>query len=121
MARRRGRARGRRAVPRPLHEVAQREAPDCRIVYADNDPIVLTHARALLRSTPLGSLAYLDADLRYPDMILAEAVKTPRRPPHGAVGRRGLQGLGAPGQAGWQAEPGNTPRFYRLSRSRRWR
>ena len=58
-----------------IHEVAQREAPDCRIVYADNDPVVLTHARALLRSTPLGSLAYLDADLRYPDMILAEAVE----------------------------------------------
>ena len=59
-----------------IHEVAQREAPDSRIVYADNDPVVLTHARALLRSTPLGSLAYLDADLRYPDMILAEAAKT---------------------------------------------
>src|ERR1700722_6378579 len=58
------------------HEVAQREASDCRIVYADNDPVVLTHARALLRSTPLGSLAYLDADLRYPDMILAEAART---------------------------------------------
>jgi len=56
--------------------VAQRAAPDSRIVYADNDPIVLTHARALLRSTPLGSLAYLDADLRYPDMILAEAART---------------------------------------------
>ena len=55
---------------------AQREAPDCRIVYADNDPVVLTHARALLRGTPVGSLAYLDADLRYPDMILAEAAKT---------------------------------------------
>jgi hypothetical protein len=59
-----------------IHEVAQREAPDSRIVYADNDPVVLTHARALLRGTPLGSLAYLDADLRYPDMILAEAAKT---------------------------------------------
>jgi len=59
-----------------IHEVAQRQAAGCRIVYADNDPVVLTHARALLRSTPLGSLAYLDADLRYPDMILAEAAKT---------------------------------------------
>ena len=59
-----------------IHEVAQREAPDSRVVYADNDPIVLTHARALLKSTPLGSLAYLDADLRYPDMILAEAART---------------------------------------------
>jgi O-methyltransferase involved in polyketide biosynthesis len=59
-----------------IHEVAQREAPESRIVYADNDPVVLTHARALLRSTPQGGLAYLDADLRYPDMILAEAAKT---------------------------------------------
>ncbi|HEX4089924.1 MAG TPA: SAM-dependent methyltransferase [Trebonia sp.] len=59
-----------------VHEVAQREAPDSRVVYADNDPVVLSHARALLRSTPQGGLAYLDADLRYPDMILAEAVKT---------------------------------------------
>jgi O-methyltransferase involved in polyketide biosynthesis len=59
-----------------IHEVAQREAPDARVVYADNDPVVLTHARALLRSAPAGGLAYLDADLRYPDMILAEAVKT---------------------------------------------
>jgi O-methyltransferase involved in polyketide biosynthesis len=59
-----------------IHEVAQREAPDARIVYADNDPVVLAHARALLRSTPQGGLAYLDADLRFPDMILAEAAKT---------------------------------------------
>jgi O-methyltransferase involved in polyketide biosynthesis len=59
-----------------IHEVAQRQAPDARIVYADNDPVVLTHARALLRSTQEGGLAYLDADLRFPDMILAEAAKT---------------------------------------------
>ena len=58
------------------HEVAQSVAPESRVVYVDNDPVVLTHARALLRSTSLGSLAYLDADLRYPDMILAEAAKT---------------------------------------------
>jgi O-methyltransferase involved in polyketide biosynthesis len=59
-----------------IHEVAQREAPDSRVVYADNDPVVLTHARALLRSTPPGALAYLDADLRDPGTILAEAAKT---------------------------------------------
>jgi SAM-dependent methyltransferase len=59
-----------------IHEVAQREAPDSRVVYADNDPVVLTHARALLRSTPEGALAYLDADLRDPDTILAEAAET---------------------------------------------
>ena len=58
------------------HEVAQREAPDSRIVYADNDPVVLSHARALLKSTPQGACAYLDADLRDPDTILASAADT---------------------------------------------
>ncbi|GIJ44503.1 hypothetical protein Val02_13890 [Virgisporangium aliadipatigenens] len=55
------------------HEVAQRIAPDARIVYVDNDPIVLAHARALLRSSKEGRTAYLDADLRDPDRILADA------------------------------------------------
>ncbi|ABD11627.1 hypothetical protein ThrDRAFT_03272 [Frankia casuarinae] len=54
-----------------LHEVAQGIAPDARIVYTDNDPIVLAHARALLASTPEGRTAYLDADLRDPERILA--------------------------------------------------
>lgn len=58
------------------HEVAQREAPESRIVYVDNDPVVLTHARALLESTPQGACAYLDADLRDPDTILADAADT---------------------------------------------
>jgi len=58
------------------HEVAQREAPDSRIVYADNDPVVLSHARALLKSTREGACAYLDADLRDPDTILAKAADT---------------------------------------------
>ncbi len=53
-----------------LHEVAQRFAPDSRILYIDNDPIVLVHARALLGSTPEGRTAYLDADLHDPDTIL---------------------------------------------------
>ncbi len=52
------------------HEVAQRVNPRCRVVYVDNDPIVLAHARALLTSTPAGATAYLDADLRDPDRIL---------------------------------------------------
>jgi hypothetical protein len=52
------------------HEVAQAVAPDARIVYVDNDPIVLTHARALLTSSPDGATAYLDADIRDPDRIL---------------------------------------------------
>ncbi len=58
------------------HEVAQREAPDSRIVYADNDPAVINHSKALLRSTPQGALAYLDADLLDPDTILAGAADT---------------------------------------------
>jgi hypothetical protein len=55
------------------HEVAQRAAPDSRVVYVDNDPIVLLHAQALLRSTPQGTTDYLQADLRDPGMILDRA------------------------------------------------
>ncbi|MCX2971219.1 SAM-dependent methyltransferase [Streptomyces sp. TRM70308] len=58
------------------HEVAQRVAPEARIVYVDNDPLVLTHARALLTSTPEGTTAYLDADLHDPGAILAQARQT---------------------------------------------
>lgn len=53
------------------HEVAQRIAPDSRIVYADNDPLVLAHARALLKSAEAGRTAYIQADLREPERILA--------------------------------------------------
>jgi trans-aconitate methyltransferase len=55
------------------HEVAQSVAPAARIVYVDNDPIVLTHARALLTSDPAGATDYIDADLRDPRGILARA------------------------------------------------
>jgi hypothetical protein len=58
------------------HEVAQQEAPDSRIVYIDNDPIVLLHAQALLKSTPEGACDYIQADLRDPDTILAAAERT---------------------------------------------
>lgn len=58
------------------HEVAQRLAPEARIVYVDNDPLVLTHARALLTSTPEGACAYIDADVRDTDLILDEASRT---------------------------------------------
>jgi S-adenosyl methyltransferase len=58
------------------HQVAQGVAPQCRIVYVDNDPIVLSHARALLKTDPQGACAYLDADLRDPDAILAAAAET---------------------------------------------
>ncbi|MGV9251155.1 SAM-dependent methyltransferase [Streptomyces sp. NPDC003697] len=58
------------------HEVAQRIAPESRIVYVDNDPIVLAHAAALLHSTPEGSTDYLDEDLRNVDTILEHAART---------------------------------------------
>jgi len=58
------------------HEVAQRVAPQCRIVYVDHDPVVLAHAKQLLTSTPQGASAYLDGDLRDPAAILAAAADT---------------------------------------------
>jgi hypothetical protein len=58
------------------HEVAQRIAPESRIVYVDNDPIVLAHARALLDSTPEGATDYIEADARDPEAILREAART---------------------------------------------
>jgi hypothetical protein len=58
------------------HEVAQRIAPESRIVYVDKDPLVLTHARALLTSTPQGATAYVDADLYDPERILEAAAET---------------------------------------------
>ena len=54
------------------HEVAQAIAPDSRIVYVDNDPMVMAHARALLTSTPSGKTAYIEADVRDPAAILAD-------------------------------------------------
>jgi hypothetical protein len=54
-----------------VHEVAQSIAPACRVVYVDNDPLVLVHARALLSSSPEGRTAYIDADVREPEKILA--------------------------------------------------
>src|SRR5579864_8517951 len=58
------------------HQVAQSVAPDSRIVYVDNDPLVLSHARALLTSSPEGVTAYLNADLRDADDILEQAADT---------------------------------------------
>ncbi len=58
------------------HEVAQSAASDSRIVYVDNDPVVLAHARALLTSTTDGATDYIDADLRQADQILAKAART---------------------------------------------
>jgi hypothetical protein len=58
------------------HEVAQSLAPDCRVVYVDNDPVVLSHARALLTSSSDGLTSYIDADARDPEVILTQAGKT---------------------------------------------
>ena len=57
-----------------VHEVAQAVAPDARVVYVDNDPLVLVHARALLTSAPEGQTAYIQADLRDPGEILSSPV-----------------------------------------------
>jgi hypothetical protein len=58
------------------HEVAQSIAPESRIAYVDNDPLVLAHARALLTSNPLGVTDYIEADARDTDTILKEAART---------------------------------------------
>lgn len=58
------------------HQVAQSVAPEARIVYVDNDPIVLAHARALLTSSPEGVTDYIDADMHDPATILEKASKT---------------------------------------------
>ncbi len=56
-----------------LHEVVQQVIPEARVVYADNDPIVLAHSRALLVSTPEGKTAYLEADVTDPQSIIESA------------------------------------------------
>ena len=58
------------------HEVAQRIAPECRVVYCDNDPLVLAHARALLTSSVVGATDYIDADARDTETILHGARRT---------------------------------------------
>ena len=58
------------------HEVAQSVAPESRVVYVDYDPVVLTHARALLTSSPEGVTNYIEADLRDPSKILGAAART---------------------------------------------
>ncbi|HEX8861915.1 MAG TPA: SAM-dependent methyltransferase [Actinomycetes bacterium] len=58
------------------HQVAQGVAPESRIVYVDNDPLVLVHARALLTGTAEGAIDYIEADLSDPDQIAREASKT---------------------------------------------
>jgi SAM-dependent methyltransferase len=57
------------------HEIAQLVAPEAMVVYMDNDPVVFAHGRRMLASGPHGSTAYLDADLRDPGHIVAEAAR----------------------------------------------
>jgi hypothetical protein len=59
-----------------VHEVAQRADPSARVVYVDNDPLVLAHARALLASAPAGRTAYIHADLHDPQAILSDPATT---------------------------------------------
>ncbi|MFI0968089.1 SAM-dependent methyltransferase [Streptomyces sp. NPDC021080] len=59
-----------------VHQIAQRIIPDARVVYVDNDPVVLAHARALLTSGPEGRTDYIDADLQEPKQILEQAAGT---------------------------------------------
>jgi hypothetical protein len=63
-------------APGGTHETAQRVNPGSRVVYCDNDQLVLTHARALLTSTDQGTCGYVDADLREPQTILGQAAQT---------------------------------------------
>ncbi|WP_395108463.1 SAM-dependent methyltransferase [Actinomadura sp. SCN-SB] len=59
-----------------IHEVVQEVAPECRVVYVDNDPMVLVHARALLTGSPEGKTTYVDADLRDLGAIVEKAAET---------------------------------------------
>ncbi|WP_431036254.1 SAM-dependent methyltransferase [Streptomyces sp. P6-2-1] len=59
-----------------LHQVSQAIAPESRVVYCDNDPIVLAHAEALMTGTPQGATAYIQADFRDPAKILEQAAET---------------------------------------------
>src|SRR5215470_13245544 len=63
-------------APASTHQVAQAMEPQCRVVYVDNDPLVLVHARALLTSGPQGSCDYVEADLRDTAAVLAGAAQT---------------------------------------------
>jgi hypothetical protein len=64
------------AVAGSTHEVAQDIDPEARVVYADSDPMVLAHARALMTSTARGAIGFVDADIREPDTIMADARAT---------------------------------------------
>jgi hypothetical protein len=63
-------------TPENAHQIAQRIAPQSRVVYVDYDPLVLVHVRALLTSLPGGRIDYVEADVRDPGTILADAAET---------------------------------------------
>jgi SAM-dependent methyltransferase len=63
-------------APGSTHELAQQVAPESAVAYVDNDPLVLVYARALLTSRPEGRCGYIEADLRDPAAILAQASAT---------------------------------------------
>lgn len=58
------------------HQIAQRIAPECRVVYVDHDPLVITHVDALLTSTPEGASSYVEADMEDTDLVLRGAGDT---------------------------------------------
>jgi hypothetical protein len=72
-----------------VHEVAQEVVPAARVVYADNDPLVLAHARALLTSTPAGRTAYIHADLREPGHAPDDGTRPGRHVRRGTDDARG--------------------------------
>jgi hypothetical protein len=79
------------------HQVAQAVAPESRVVYVDNDPMVMVHARALLTSTPEGATSYLEDDLRFP--AFEGRVREPaRRPGTARPGRGSAVGVAAGGR-----------------------
>jgi hypothetical protein len=63
------------AISGNTHDVAQQVDPSCRVAYADSDPMVLAHARALMKSGPVGATGFIDADVRDPDGILEGAAR----------------------------------------------
>jgi hypothetical protein len=94
------------------HEVAQAVAPAARVVYVDNDPMVLTHARALLTSSVEGATTYLDCDLRDTEKLLRGAVSTAwncsslawsRSTSGGRVRQHPMTESRSPGGPGWPA------------------
>jgi hypothetical protein len=106
-------------IPSPggTHEVAQEVRPGSRIVYVDNDPVVLAYARALLVGHEDGTTDYIDADLRHPESILEQAAQTKLHPAgrspadrHPARDQRRRRPLPDRGHADGRGAAGQLPR-----------